>query len=151
MVCTWSNPYPSWFFCSSFSKKQVHLEMEPMIPLSCKMFRRRLVTIKKKKNLNYIIKKYQKILSCRKIVLDSFFTKKNDASYFKVYMKAQLIFLWNKTKIFFLPRFDFFVWFRNWVNNRWLNVTCRTIAVDSFLLQKLHDFDICQFEIRQIK
>ena len=33
------------------------------------------------------------------------------------------------------------------MNNRWLNVTCRTIAVDSFLLQKLHDFDVCQWGV----
>ena len=37
--------------------------------------------------INYIIKKYQKMLSRRTIVLDSFFLqkKKIDASYFKVY------------------------------------------------------------------
>ena len=33
------------------------------------------------------------------------------------------------------------------MNNRWFSVTCRTIAVDSFLLQKLHDFDVCQWGV----
>ena len=50
--------------------------------------------------------------------------------------------------------FHYWDYLTNFWRNNWQSIidvverlTCRTIAVDSFLLQKLHDFDVCQWGV----
>ena len=66
---------------------------------------------------------------------------------------------WTFFKISFLWKhqslcFHYWDYLTNFWRNNWQSIidvverlTCRTIAVDSFLLQKLHDFDVCQWGV----